>query len=55
MRLIKEATANSASTNADAAAPVSFAAADYRNVKPVSDSVFEIYKSLYSYDRTPLD
>ncbi len=55
MRLIKEATANSASTNADATAPVSFAAADYRNVKPASDSVFEIYKSLYSYDRTPLD
>ena len=55
MRLIKEGTANSASADADAAAPVSFAAADYRNVKPVSDSVFEIYKSLYSYDRTPLD
>ncbi len=55
IRLIKEATANSANSKADVAAPLSFAASDYRNVKPVSDSVFEIYKSLYSYDRTPLD
>src|SRR5439155_10237207 len=36
-------------------APVSFQMADYRNVKPVPDSVFRIYESLYSYDRTPLD
>jgi eukaryotic-like serine/threonine-protein kinase len=36
-------------------APVSIVAADYRNVKPVSDAVFKIYESLYSYDRTPLD
>ena len=36
-------------------APVNIAAADYRNVKPVSDAVFKIYESLYSYDRTPLD
>lgn len=36
-------------------APVSFQMADYRNVKPVPDSVFGIYESLYSYDRTPLD
>jgi dienelactone hydrolase len=36
-------------------APVSFKTADYRNVKPVPDSVFRIYESLYSYDRTPLD
>ena len=36
-------------------APVSFELADYRNVKPVSDAVFRIYESLYSYDRTPLD
>src|SRR6202171_2501037 len=34
-------------------APVSFQMADYRNVKPVPDSVFRIYESLYSYDRTP--
>jgi serine/threonine protein kinase/formylglycine-generating enzyme required for sulfatase activity/pimeloyl-ACP methyl ester carboxylesterase len=27
---------------------------DYRTVKPVSDSVFRIYRSLYSYDRTEL-
>jgi dienelactone hydrolase len=36
-------------------APVSFKTADYRNVKPVPDSVFRIYESLYSYDRTSLD
>jgi dienelactone hydrolase len=36
-------------------APVSFETADYRNVKAIPDSVFRIYESLYSYDRTPLD
>jgi dienelactone hydrolase len=36
-------------------APVSFKKADYRDVKPVPDSTFRIYQSLYSYDRTPLD
>jgi eukaryotic-like serine/threonine-protein kinase len=36
-------------------APVSIITADYRSVKPVSDAVFRIYESLYSYDRTPLD
>src|SRR6266436_2368865 len=35
--------------------PISFEAADYRNMKPVPDSVFHIYEGLYSYDRTPLD
>ena len=28
---------------------------DYRYEKPVSDAVFDVYKSLYSYDKTPLD
>jgi dienelactone hydrolase len=36
-------------------APVSFELADYRRVKPVSDAVFRIYETMYSYDRTPLD
>jgi hypothetical protein len=36
-------------------APLSFANADYRNVKPVSDSVFRIYEGMYAYDRTPLN
>ena len=36
-------------------ASVNIVSADYRNVKPVSDAVFRIYESLYSYDRTPLD
>jgi eukaryotic-like serine/threonine-protein kinase len=36
-------------------APVSIVTADYRNAKPVSDAVFGIYESLYSYDRTPLN
>src|SRR5208282_1247256 len=34
---------------------VSFQSIDYRNAKPVPDSVFRIYKGLYSYDQTPLD
>jgi eukaryotic-like serine/threonine-protein kinase len=37
------------------AAPVSFESADYRKGKPVPDSVFHIYESLYSYDRPPLN
>jgi hypothetical protein len=36
-------------------AAVNIVSADYRNIKPVSDAVFQIYESLYSYDRTPLD
>ncbi len=36
-------------------APLSFELSDYRNAVPVSDSVFRIYESMYSYDRTPLD
>lgn len=35
--------------------PVAYVTVDYRNVKPVSDTVFGIYKGLYAYDRTPLD
>src|SRR5882762_6294532 len=35
--------------------PISFEAADYRNMTPVPDSVFHIYEGLYSYDRTPLE
>ncbi|MGB2636526.1 MAG: protein kinase [Candidatus Acidiferrum sp.] len=34
---------------------VSFQSIDYRNAKPIPDSVFRIYLGLYSYDRTPLD
>ena len=34
---------------------VSFQSIDYRNAKPIPDSVFRIYQGLYSYDRTPLD
>ena len=34
---------------------VTFERVDYRNTKPVPDSVFRIYQGLYSYDRTPLD
>jgi cephalosporin-C deacetylase-like acetyl esterase len=28
---------------------------DYNSIKPVSDQLFEAYKSLYSYDKTPLN
>jgi serine/threonine protein kinase/dienelactone hydrolase len=34
---------------------VSIQVTDYRNAKPVPDSVFRAYQGLYSYDRTPLD
>jgi eukaryotic-like serine/threonine-protein kinase len=34
---------------------ISFQSIDYRNAKPLPDSVFRIYQALYSYDRTPLD
>jgi formylglycine-generating enzyme required for sulfatase activity/dienelactone hydrolase/predicted Ser/Thr protein kinase len=42
---------------ADTLAPVAFGAItrDYAREKPVSDEVFAAYRSLYSYDRTPLD
>jgi dienelactone hydrolase len=33
---------------------VSVQVTDYRNAKPVPDSVFRAYQGLYSYDRTPL-
>jgi cephalosporin-C deacetylase-like acetyl esterase len=34
--------------------PVPFQVRDYEVEKPVSDQVFRAYKSLYSYDKTPL-
>jgi serine/threonine protein kinase/dienelactone hydrolase len=34
---------------------VSIQTNDYRNAKPVPDSVFRAYQGLYSYDHTPLD
>jgi len=34
---------------------VSIQVTDYRNAKPVPDSIFRAYQGLYSYDRTPLD
>jgi eukaryotic-like serine/threonine-protein kinase len=37
-----------------AADPVSFEARDYRKEQPVSDQLFQVYKSLYSYDKSPL-
>jgi serine/threonine protein kinase/predicted esterase len=34
--------------------PIEWAERDYRQEKPVPDQVFQIYKSLYSYDKTQL-
>ena len=34
---------------------ISIQVTDYRNFKPVTDSVFRAYQGLYSYDHTPLD
>ena len=37
------------------AAPLSRAVRDYSREKPASDAVFEVYRSMYAYDRTPLN
>ena len=37
-----------------AAEPVIPPTRDFNREKPVSDALFQVYKSLYSYDRTPL-
>ena len=39
---------------AKAADPVTLQARDFSRERPVSDSLFQAYKSLYSYDKTPL-
>jgi len=39
---------------AKASDPVTLRARDYDREKPVSDQLFQVYKSLYSYDKTPL-
>ncbi len=41
-------------TTAKAADPVTARARDYSTEKPASDQLFQAYKSLYSYDKTPL-
>ena len=40
---------------AEAFAPVSRPARDYAAEKPVSNDVFEVFRRLYAYDKTPLD
>jgi eukaryotic-like serine/threonine-protein kinase len=40
---------------AKVADPVTFLARDYRKEKPASDQLFPVYKSLYAYDKTPLN
>jgi serine/threonine protein kinase/formylglycine-generating enzyme required for sulfatase activity/cephalosporin-C deacetylase-like acetyl esterase len=40
--------------SAKAADPITFQARDYGAEKPVSDQLFQVYKSLYSYDKMPL-
>lgn len=37
-----------------AADPVTAQVRDYSSEKPVSDQLFQVYKNLYSYDKTPL-
>jgi len=39
----------------EALAPIEWTLRDYSKEKPVSDSVFGIYRSLYAYDKTPLN
>ncbi len=40
--------------SAKAADPLSVKPRDYSLEKPVSDQIFQVYKSLYAYDKTPL-
>jgi eukaryotic-like serine/threonine-protein kinase len=40
---------------AKAANPVTAQIRDYNSEKPISDQLFNVYKSLYSYDKTPLN
>jgi serine/threonine protein kinase/formylglycine-generating enzyme required for sulfatase activity/dienelactone hydrolase len=40
---------------AKAAHPVTVQARDFSREQPVSDQLFQVYKTLYSYDKTPLD
>jgi eukaryotic-like serine/threonine-protein kinase len=44
----------SAAEAAKAADPVTLQARDFRRERPASDQLFNVYKSLYSYDKTPL-
>jgi eukaryotic-like serine/threonine-protein kinase len=44
----------SASRSSKAADPVTLQLRDFRREKPVSDALFRVYKSLYSYDNTQL-
>jgi eukaryotic-like serine/threonine-protein kinase len=44
-----------AAESAKAADPILFQARDYSREKPVSEKLFLVYKSLYSYDKTPLN
>ena len=46
---------NHAPLSVEAAAPVSMLIRDFSRSKPVSDAVFEAYKTMYAYDRTPLN
>ncbi len=39
---------------AKSAEPVILPTRDFNHEKPVSDALFQVYKSLYSYDKTPL-
>ena len=40
---------------AEAFAPISRPVRDYATEKPVSDDVFEMFRRMYAYDKTPLD
>jgi len=46
---------NSEPLPADATAPLEGYARDFAKAKPVSDEVFQAYKTMYSYDRNPLN
>ncbi|HWC99147.1 MAG TPA: protein kinase [Candidatus Sulfopaludibacter sp.] len=52
-RLAKDA--GTAAQPETATRPIPTAHRDFRTEKPVSDSTFQIYRSLYAYDKTPLE
>jgi eukaryotic-like serine/threonine-protein kinase len=46
---------NNAALSPELLAPRSFFHRDFDHVQPATDDVFKVYRSMYAYDRTPLD
>ena len=46
---------NSSALESELLAPRAFFHRDFDHVQPATDDVFKVYRSMYAYDRTPLD